>query len=138
MSVTATFRRQHDEISVLVERLGELIASPESIPEKTADIAQTKAKLTGKISMHLAAEDKSLYPKLAASSNANISKTARAFQAEMGALSEIYAAFTKKWTVSAVAEAPADFATEASAVLKALSDRIDRENTQLYPLADAV
>jgi len=48
-------------------------------------------------------------------------------------------AFAARWSSGEViAAAPARFRTEADGVFAALGRRIERENEQLYPLADAI
>lgn len=138
MCRTANLRRQHDaavalvgEISALSDRLGE-----PGIPYR---VGLLLAKLTGLLRIHFAQEDKLLYPYMIHSADPDASSTAMAFQAEMGGLGGAYEAFASRWSSGeTIRTAPAAFRKEAGDVFAALALRIERENSQLYPLADGI
>lgn len=137
MTYSANLRRQHDAILALAN---ELIAAQASlrIPAEAAEAARRLAKLTGVLQLHLAAEDKSLYPRLKASGDAEVAETASRFMDEMGGLARAYGDFDAKWrSEAAILSDPAGFRSQTAEVVAALSTRIARENKELYPLADA-
>jgi hypothetical protein len=90
----------------------------------------------GVLKLHLAMEDEGLYPSLSESVDAKIRDMARAFAVEMGSLAATFHAYNDRWTVPAIAQQPEVFAQETRAVFRALADRIDRENNDLYPLLE--
>lgn len=103
------------------------------------ECARLMAKLTGILRFHLAAEDNSLYPRMQASPDPEVSQTAAAFAAEMGGLAELFEDFVSNWPDgAAIFVNPEGFRTEAALVFSALSRRIKRENDELYPLADTM
>ncbi|MEL6529814.1 MAG: hemerythrin domain-containing protein, partial [Pseudomonadota bacterium] len=88
---------------------------------------------------HLAAEDKSLYPRMKASPDPAVARTASEFAKDMGGLADAYAEFVGNWpTGISIFENPEAFRTEAELVLSILTRRIERENQVLYPLADTM
>jgi hemerythrin-like domain-containing protein len=96
------------------------------------------SSLAGKLGVHLAMEDKALYPRLAEDGAPPDAALAAAFMQEMGGLGAAFAAYNRNWPAPAIAADPAGFARETRAVFAALARRIERENRQLYPIADRV
>lgn len=134
---SVTFRRQHDTILSLA---GDLVEAQAAVLSEAdaARAARCLAKLTEVLQMHLAAEDKALYPRLKLSRDPEVAAMANSFLTEMGGLAEAYGAFEAKWrSSSAIIADPAGFAEHTAAVLGALEIRIARENNELYPLLDA-
>jgi hemerythrin-like domain-containing protein len=138
MSRTANLRRQHDAAVTLVTRITERAEALEEdgVPY---EVGMMLAKLTGTLRIHFAQEDRTLYPHMIASAHPDASATAAAFQAEMGGLSGRFEAFAARWqSATLLAADPSGFRAEAAAVFGALAQRIEREDSQLYPLADAI
>lgn len=136
MSRTALLRRQHDAAMALITDIRTRLA--EAKPDAYV-IGLSLAKLTGLLRIHLAQEDRTLYPEMIASGNSAASAAARSFQEEMGGLSQRFAEYAARWTTSRVIEsALPEFRKETLTVLAALEMRIQRENEQLYPLAESM
>ncbi len=138
MSRTATLRRQHGyliEAAAELSRRAQFIASPADASEA----AVLLAKMAGVVNVHLAAEDKSLYPRMIASPDPVTAETARRFQARMGDLSQTFTAYVARWsTAQPILVDPAGFRKETTSVMGALTRRIEQEDATLYPLADAM
>lgn len=99
------------------------------------EISSIISKLSGILSVHLAAEDNYLYPALQKNTNPQIQQTAAKFSAEMGTLSKGYSSYKAKFMLASQIEAaPADFLKETAVILDALTKRLQREDTELYPL----
>ncbi|AIF47506.1 hemerythrin domain-containing protein [Dyella japonica] len=131
------FKREHVDLMVAVGALRELVQA--GVREHADSIVQQLVSMSGAIRLHLAAEDRVLYPALVASSDPLIAQTGRVFQEEMGGLAATYMAFVSRWNIaSAIADDPQGFRDEANVVFKALHHRVQRENQELYPLADRV
>jgi hypothetical protein len=111
----------------------------DTIADNAAEtISMQLARLAGVVNLHLAMEDKALYPALLAHSDATVAATARRFNEEMGSLAATFVAYIKAWpTAAAIKADPVRFSTESKAVFNALSKRIHRENVELYVLLDA-
>ena len=138
MTRTTNLRRQHDALLSLVGELKGEIGKLSTLTDAQR-IAGLLARLTGVLSMHLAAEDKALYPAMMASPDPRTTKCARTFEEQMGGLSEAYMAFAQAWCSPEriLAEAEA-FSRDCETIFDALAIRIRRENEELYPLADAM
>lgn len=136
MLATDTFRRQHNELLAVAGEISKLLDA-----EKLAQDAQAArlliGDLSGKLKVHLAMEDKSLYPKLLEDSDRQVSDTAKRFVDEMGGIAKVFGEYLDHWPNSrAIQLAPGQFVKETNDLFGALASRIKRENSQLYPLLD--
>jgi len=132
MGFTDKFRTQHNEILVIAKEMTtELKGEADA-----AVLRKLLSNLAGKLNFHLAMEDQALYPRLLERKDADAKKMAKQFMTEMGGLGKVFTTYNDKWQVSAIRNDPAGFAGETAAVFAALTKRIQRENTELYPLAD--
>lgn len=95
------------------------------------------AKLAGILKIHLAMEDKALYPQMLAHSDAMIRQTASEYQQSMGQLAPVFEAFYEKWRKHGVIEsAPNEFVSAYRALADALNKRMDMEDANLYQVVD--
>lgn len=93
--------------------------------------------LSGKLTVHLQMEDRSLYPELLGSADPAVRAVAARFQDSMGGLKAVAAQFFHRWLGNGSIDAdPAAFSLDARAVLGALAERIAAEDAQLYPLVE--
>jgi Hemerythrin HHE cation binding domain len=132
MGFTDKFRVQHNDILKLA---GELMAELGSGVD-AAVLRKLLSNIAGKINMHLAMEDKALYPRLLEQKDTQVNAVATRFMKEMGGLGGVFAAYNSKWQVSDIRANPGRFTDETRQVFAALTNRIARENGELYPLAD--
>lgn len=133
MGFTDKFRVQHNEILQIAKEMTEhLRGQPDP-----AVLRKLLSNLAGKLQFHLAMEDQALYPRLQGAADPKVKAMAKQFMTEMGGLGDAFAAYNSKWQVSAIRVDPAGFISETQAVFTALTQRIARENRELYPLADA-
>jgi len=127
-------RFEHDHHAILdgIHQLRRLIAA--GIEHNAAPITQLLMKMSAEIKLHLAVEDRVVYPAFANSGRPELAAMGRFYQNEMGDLSGKYTEFATHWNLPAriVAE-PARFRDEANAVFKALFLRTKREESELYP-----
>jgi hemerythrin-like domain-containing protein len=131
------FKADHHVILQSIQQLRTMVHS--GVVANAAAIASRIVGMSAKIKIHLTAEDASLYPHLARSSDPETVKTGRALQGEMGHLAKAYGAFASKWNVAAaITSQPDVFKQEASEVFSLLMKRIKIENNELYPLAEAI
>lgn len=130
MPVSEMCRRQHKDILDVAAKLNGLLTESALKADPMA-VRMCLSELAGKVKLHLAWEDKSVYPMLVA--QAETSQLARRFQDSMGGLVNVFTAFVTKYQVNAaITGAPADFIRESRGVLGALSERIRKEETELY------
>jgi iron-sulfur cluster repair protein YtfE (RIC family) len=132
MSFTDKFKTQHNEIlAIAKEMTAELKGKSDA-----AVLRKQLSNLAGKLNFHLAMEDQALYPRLMERKDSAAKDMAAKFMTEMGGLGKVFSTYNDKWQLSAIRNDPAGFQSETQAVFSALTKRIGRENTELYPLAD--
>ena len=136
MSITQNYRDKHRELLELASQIIGLIEK-KNIVDDAAEMRQILAILAGKLRVHLATEDRHLYPLLLAHDDGAVRQCAEEFISEMG---DIYTHFTEyidRWpNAISIEEKPGDFVTETLGMLKRLAERMEREDNKLYPLAD--
>lgn len=131
------FKREHVDLLTSVTALRELVQS--GVHEHAEAILKQLFSMSSVIKLHLAAEDRMLYPALASAADPLVAQTGKQFQSEMGGLAAVYAAFVTRWNLATkIAADPQGFKDDANVVFKALHQRIQRENRELYPLAEQV
>jgi len=134
MAYTDNFRRQHQDLLAMV---GEIMGMVKTAGARDArELRNQLSALAGKLTVHLAMEDKALYPRLVQLDVENSRSVAKAFQKEMGGLAEGFAEYNQKWQINAIAADWAGFARETQTLFGTIGRRIARENSELYPLAD--
>ena len=136
MSATDSFRKQHGELLAVAGEIGKLL-DPAALAKNATQARMLLSNLAGKLKVHLAMEDQTLYPRLILDPDAKVSALARRFAEEMGGIAEVFGGYMSRWPTSKeIQEAPQQFVADTRKLFAALSTRIDRENNQLYPLLD--
>ena len=136
MRRTEAFRQQHTAIVDVVSEFRGLLV-PEKVLDNIPDLMGVMIGLSGKLKAHLAKEDKELYPELQAAGDPKLAEMAAAFQSEMGGLAGAFESFIETWrSIEAIEDDPEGFVRASEEILDALNDRINRENRELYALAD--
>jgi hypothetical protein len=131
-------RRQHDAALDMAQRLLQLIDSYKAGTPAYPILMQLN-RLYGVLRIHLALEDVELYPALTASSDPKVARTAQRYVEDMGGLAIELECFARHWSCSAsITSNFEEFRLAAQDLMLALAVRIERENQQLYPLAEAV
>lgn len=134
---TDRYKKEHVVILTEVSELRKLVES--GISENADAIAKALVSMSAKVKLHLSAEDQFLYPALAGSVNPAVAKIGKRFQKEMGGIAAAYLEFIGKWNLaSKVAANPEGFRADANNIFKALHQRIQSENQELYPLAEQI
>ncbi|WP_374581678.1 hemerythrin domain-containing protein [Pseudoduganella sp.] len=126
------FEHDHHEILEGIRQLRKLVAS--GIEQNAGPITQLLRTMSASIKLHLAVEDRVVYPAFANSGHNDLAALGRFYQQEMGDLAQKYMAFATRWTLPHRLQAdPAGFRAEANSVFKALFLRTKREESELYP-----
>ncbi|MBI3420320.1 MAG: hemerythrin domain-containing protein [Proteobacteria bacterium] len=136
MSVTESLHRQHLEILKLA---GQIEAQLPSLPSgaEAKEVHQILSDLTRVLTVHLALEDKALYPELAKSYSAKARALSQEYMNEMGHLAQAYKEYIGVWSSSqAIQDRAAIFRAQTLQLFGLLKERIDKEEKYLYPLAD--
>ena len=133
---TAVFRRQHEELAQSVAEISELLDADE-LAKGASVVSGHLSILSGKLTVHLAMEDKGLYPRLVRHPKAPVRDLAQRFMNEMGSIHDIFRAYLTRWRDPLQIERHAPkFVEETKTLLSALTQRIAREDNELYPMVD--
>ena len=136
VALTDSLRRQHHTVILLATRLRDLAEHHEAGGDAYRITLQL-ARLHALLRLHLLEEDGALYPALVGSGDAQIVALAREMQEQSGWLAEGMERFMVRWSSSALIGSDfATFRTELGDLLGQFDVRIEREENELYPLAD--
>ncbi len=136
MANTANLRRQHEELLATVDAI-EASLDPEKLGRDAKEVRKLLSVLSGKLKVHLAMEDKCLYPQLLSHENEIIRDTAKRFIIDIGELGRVLEAYLQEWPSHvAVQEKPETFIVDTRAILMKLSKRIAKEDRVLFVLLD--
>ena len=100
------------------------------------DLFTLRRQLASTLIAHLKAEDWALYPRLMESGDDAVAATAKAFSDEMGGLAAAFGVYSQRWDAMSIASNWAGFCLETKDIIAALTERITRENRELYPLLE--
>lgn len=136
MRKTEQLRYQHAGIMAVIGAISDQL-SEATVLDRIPDILGQMIDLSGRLKAHLASEDKLLYPMMIAADHPLASDRAAEYQEEMGGLARDFENYMSKWrSFTAIEADPSGFVAATRELFEALSDRFDRENHRLYPLAD--
>lgn len=127
-------RAEHAALVTLSQILMDLVTAAE--PARPTELASVRGMLRDTLIRHLKCEDWVLYPRLKASGEPALVRIASEFVLEMGDIAKDFVAYDSKWTAERVANEWAGFAEETKGLLAVLAMRIEREDRDLYPLAE--
>lgn len=130
------FKQQHVEILNCISTLRTLVKS--GIGDNAVEISRAIVTMSSTIKLHLAVEDKFLYPALENINNAALARMGKRFQDEMTSIATAYLAFARRWnTPLTLSQNPEGFRADANNVLRVLYDRMRREDHDFYPAVEA-
>jgi len=130
------FRRQHEELLELALEVDAAL-NPPSFPRNARDVRRMMARLKGRLVVHSTMENDALYPRLFQHESPSVRALAQALFEELGGIYETFADHHAKWSSVDLMEAdPSGYAQHTRAIFDKLKLRMERENTELYPLAD--
>ncbi len=124
-----TLVKEHAELATVI---GELVRHAARRPLSATDIAQLRWRLSRLLLAHLAKEDRLLHPMLQRGDDPVAAALSRRFEEEMGGLADGFKAYMQDWDAQQIADHPDAFETATKGFAATLSDRIRREETQLY------
>lgn len=133
LSRTASLRAAHREIEAVI---GEIDKLASGLPGTAGPLRAKLNAMGGTLRVHLAMEDKTLYPNLLNHKDANLQALAKQASSTITGLAEAFLAFSSKWQEPAIKADPAGFTAAWKGVVKALGDRVKWEDTVLYPAVD--
>lgn len=126
------FSEQHAEILQILCELQNKAAKDVRVHHN--DIARLLIKLRFKVKLHLASEDKILFPLVRNEGECPESALLMHYEGEMQGLAGVFLEFIHRWEYAEqILEQSAEFLKEAAGAIDALKKRIDREERELYP-----
>lgn len=131
------FKQQHVDILACIAELRQFAKI--DIGANAAKISAGIVAMSALIKLHLAVEDKVLYPALRNGKDATLAALGTQFQKDMDAIAQSYMGFVSRWTLPDQVRAnPQAFRADANQVLRTLHERIQQENTVFYPKIEAL
>lgn len=137
MSIGPEMRRlraEHVALATLSKILMNLTRAP--APPRPTELTSVRAMLHDTLLRHLKCEDWILYPRLMATGDPHFVTLAAGFVREMGHIAQDFLLYHAKWTAECIADDWPGFCHETEIMLNVLAMRIERENRDLYPVAD--
>lgn len=129
------FKDQHTQIFDAIAQLRRHAHA--GIVEHADQIARLIVSMSGVIKLHLAAEDRTLYPALEAADDRQLAHLGRQFQGEMASIAAAYNTFARQWNTAAQVRAnPDGFRAQANQVLRSVFERMQREDRDFYPAVE--
>jgi Hemerythrin HHE cation binding domain len=136
MSKTEKFRETHKELIEMVGQLQPLL-NPAKLSKESAQARSLLGQFAAKLNMHLAMEDKALYPQLLQHKDPLVQAKAKAFMDQMGGIKDAFTAYMGKYPSAHAIEAAATaFISDTEGLIKVLAKRIQSEDSDLYALVD--
>lgn len=131
------FKQQHIDILRRIDTLRTVVH--QGIEMNARTIAQQVHELGTVVKLHLAIEDRILYPAAVKAADTRIAAMAETYQQEMKGIANAYIRFTLKWSdAGKVAAEPEGFRVDANTVLKNVYQRMQRENHEFYPAIESM
>lgn len=127
-------RAEHAAIVTLSRFMMDMVAAP--TPPRPTELAAVRGMLRDTLVRHLKCEDWALYPRLRATGDLVLNQLAKEFVDEMGHIAGDFAAYDTRWTPEIIDACWPDFCAETIGILDALAMRIEREDRDLYPVAE--
>lgn len=133
---TQRLRAEHAALVTMSRIILDMVRAPH--PPPAAELATARGQLRENLVRHLKCEDWILYPRLMATGDQELMRITRDFEIEMGDLAGDFIAYDDKWTSERVAADWTDFCRETVIVFDLLAMRVEREERELYPLAETL
>ena len=131
------FKQQHVDILGSIATLRKLTQA--GVTRNASDIARLVVAMSSTIKLHLAVEDKVLYPALQNGKDAGMARMGKQFQEEMSVIARTYEGFAHRWnTAHSLQDNEDGFRADANIVLRTLHERMQRENHDFYPRIEAL
>lgn len=126
------FKEQHIEILGLIKDMERYCNK--GITNHKDELSRGLMMLRFKVKLHLATEDKFLYPAIGTQPNAAVSHLSGFMREEMTGISTDFLMFSTRWERADAIYTKADrFYEDTTHIIKVLRHRIQHENTEFYP-----
>jgi hypothetical protein len=129
-------RAEHAALVTLSQILMGLVRAP--APPRPTELASVRGMLRDTLVRHLKCEDWILYPRLKTSGKPDVVALADEFVREMGHIAQDFSAYDAQWTAERIAGDWPGFCRETEVILDILGMRMEREDQDLYPVAETL
>jgi hypothetical protein len=131
------FRRQHDELLQLSLEIDAALQAP-AFPGNARNVRRMMARLKGKLVVHSSMENEALYPRLLQHPEPAVRQLAQNLFEEFGGIYDTLLEHHTRWSsVERIQADPNAYVTQTREIFAKLKMRMDRENSELYPLSDS-
>ncbi|WP_419822233.1 hemerythrin domain-containing protein [Anoxybacterium hadale] len=131
-----SLKRQHRDVLTLAKYILEQIAGGE-VEKNLDEVVRCINTISGKLKLHLMSEDQFLYPALSSSANPMLRRFGKQYGEEMEIVTGAFEGYKASYnTAPKIRHDMAGFEAASKQIFSALSGRIGREETELYPLLD--
>ena len=124
--------RQHRELAIQSQTLRAALRGP-ALENRAGEVRAQLSRFAGTLSVHLAMEDKQLYPLLANDERPSVADAAKRFALEMLPLASEVKDHSSRWQTKNIREDATSFVSSTTALLDRLAQRMSREEAELYP-----
>lgn len=133
MDIT-NLKRQHREVIDLADYILDNVKN-NTVDKNIDQVVKSINIISGKLKIHLLNEDKHLYPYLLNSSDAALNMFGKKYSEEMKEVSKGYEDYKSIYnTSSKIKQNIGEFKEDTKRIFGALSNRVEREENELYPL----
>lgn len=136
MISTVSFREQHKELLAIAGEISKGL-NAEALKKNASNVRALLSRLAGKLTVHLAMEDNSLYTALARHTDASVRLMANGFVRETEGIKQALNAYMRKWaTATLIQNAAEDFVEDTGNIFTTLAKWIEKEDNDLYAMID--
>lgn len=136
MIFTANLRKQHEETIRIINEISNYLTTA-SVAENSQQIRALLSTLIGKVNVHRAAEDNYLYPKLLKHESKELRSLAEKYYKGFINTKDALSNYSSKWASSTkIKDNPKEFIEDTKGTFNRIIDRIEKENNELFALAD--
>jgi hemerythrin-like domain-containing protein len=136
MIFTENLRKQHEETKGLIKEISTYLTAG-SLAENSLKVRSLLSTLIGKANVHRSAEDNYLYPKLLKHESKELKSLAEKYYEGFINTKDVLSSYSTKWASAIkIRDNPDEFIQDTRGVFNRMLDRIDKENKELFALAD--
>lgn len=134
------FHKLHGQHRAIVRLASDLmgVAGEVRTREDAVEARLLLERLDRVLGLHLELEDSTMMPALMASPDPKTRALAADCVEEMGGLAQVWEGYLATWAVEPILRDADRFASATRSLMEAVARRVDREERELYPVAEAV
>ncbi len=138
MSDTRLYRSQHQKLLAMMNEVSGFL-DPSTLAVNAPRVRSLLAQVASVLSVHLYLEDNELYAEMLNHWDPTVREKSKLFLDEMGGLMVTFKAYlTTYGATDQIQASPAAFINETKALFEAMSQRIVREESDLFVMVDGL